>query len=110
MDMDQGMVNWVQVTEEDKRASAEKKKKKIQKEKKEAAAAKRMLVKRAKVNAADAVEQEKLKKVVELAKSKAVRKGKVTSVKTAGVKTTGSKKGWFCFVWLSTFVGVVYMT
>jgi DUF917 family protein len=95
-------VNWVQVTKENKTALAEKKKKKKQKEKKEGAAAKRMLLKRAKVDAADAEEQDKLKKVVEQAKSKAVRKGKVTSVKRAG-----AKKGWFCFVWLTTFVPVL---
>jgi hypothetical protein len=98
-------VNWVQVTKENKTALAEKKKKKKQKERKEGAAAKRMLLKRAKVDAADAEEQDKLKKVVEQAKSKAVRKGKVTSVKRAG-----AKKGWFCFVWFTTFVPVLYMS
>jgi hypothetical protein len=80
------VVNWVKITDKDKKALAESKKKKKLKDKKEEAAKKRMTEKLAKVDATVAAEKKKMDKAVEQAKRKAMNKEKVASVKRVGAK------------------------
>jgi DNA primase catalytic subunit len=87
------VLNWVKITEHDKKALAEKKKKKKMKDKKEAAGKKRMTEKLAKVDATIVADKKKMEKNMEQAKKRALNKEKVTRVKGAG-----GKKGLFCVV------------
>ncbi len=89
------VLNWVTITDNDKKALAESKKKKKQKDRKEVAAKKRMTEKLEKVDATVAAEKKKMEKNMEQAKRKAMNKEKATSV-----KRVGPKKGWFCFVFV----------
>jgi hypothetical protein len=85
------VLNWVKITDDDKKALAESKKKKKLKVKKEAAAKKRMNERLAKVDATVAAERKKMDKAVEQAKRKAMNKEKVTSVKRVGAKKSKRK-------------------
>jgi hypothetical protein len=88
------VLNWVKITDNDKKALVEKKKKKKQNDKKEAAAEKRLAEKFTKVDATGAAEKKKMEKNMEQAKRKAMNKEKTNSAKRVGPKKgASSKKG-----------------
>jgi hypothetical protein len=88
------VLNWVKITDDDKKALGEKKKKKKQNDKREAAAEKRLTEKFTQVDATGAAEKKKMEKNMEQAKRKAMNKEKAASAKRAGPKKgASSKKG-----------------